>query len=69
MGIAALFFAGAQFDLARFNPAILATWVVLGIGALAVMGGLAGALLPPKVVALSKGRELWRGHSGTIMDG
>ena len=44
VGIAVLFFAAAQFDLARFNPAIVATWAVLGIGALAVIGGLAGAM-------------------------
>ena len=48
VGIAALFFASAQFELDRLNPAILATWVVLSIGALALMGGLAGALLRRK---------------------
>lgn len=44
VGIAALFFAWAQFDLAGFNPAIVATWAVLGVGALAVIGGVVGAL-------------------------
>ena len=45
VGIAALFFAWAQFDLAGFNPAIVATWAVLGVGALAVIGGVVGALV------------------------
>jgi hypothetical protein len=45
VGVAALFFAGAQFDLAGFNPAVVATWAVLGLGALAVIGGLVGALV------------------------
>lgn len=44
VGIAALFFAWAQFDLAGFNPAIVATWAILGLGALAVVGGVVGAL-------------------------
>ena len=45
VGIAALFFACAQLDLAGFNPAIVATWAVLGVGALAVIGGVIGALV------------------------
>jgi len=44
IGVAALFFAGTQFDLAGFNPAVVATWAVLGVGALAVIGGVLGAL-------------------------
>jgi hypothetical protein len=44
VGIAALFFAWAQFDLAGFNPAIVATWAILGLGTLAVIGGVVGAL-------------------------
>ncbi|GAB3039221.1 hypothetical protein GCM10027052_19060 [Parafrigoribacterium mesophilum] len=44
VAIAAFFFAGTQFDLAGFNPAVVATWSVLGLGALAVIGGVAGAL-------------------------
>ena len=45
LGLAAMFFVFAQLDLSRFNPAIILTWVILGIGALAVVGGIAGALL------------------------
>jgi hypothetical protein len=44
LGVAALFFAGIQFDLAGVNPAVVATWAVLGVGALAVIGGVLGAL-------------------------
>jgi hypothetical protein len=44
VAVAAFFFAGAQFDLAGFNPAVVATWSVLGVGALAVIGGVVGAL-------------------------
>ena len=44
LGLAAMFFVFAQLDLSRFNPAIILTWVILGIGALAVVGGIAGAL-------------------------
>jgi hypothetical protein len=44
VAIAALFFTWTQFDLAGFDPAIVATWSVLGIGALAVIGGVVGAL-------------------------
>jgi hypothetical protein len=44
VGIAALFFAWAQFDLAGFNPAVVVTWSVLCLGALAVIGGLIGAV-------------------------
>jgi hypothetical protein len=45
LGLAAMFFTFAQVDLSRFNPAIVLTWVILGIGALAVVGGIVGALL------------------------
>ena len=45
VAVAAFFFAGAQLDLAGFNPAVVATWSVLGVGALAVIGGLLGALV------------------------
>jgi hypothetical protein len=45
LGLAAMFFVFAQLDLSRFNPAIILTWVILGIGTLAVVGGIAGALL------------------------
>jgi hypothetical protein len=45
IGLAAVFFVTAQFDLGRFNPAVIAVWAVLGIGVLTVIGGLAGALL------------------------
>jgi hypothetical protein len=45
IGLAAMFFTFAQFDLSRFNPAIVLTWVILGVGALAVVGGIVGALL------------------------
>ncbi|MEO6504852.1 MAG: hypothetical protein ABIW36_08830 [Terrimesophilobacter sp.] len=44
VGIAALFFIGAQFDLAGFNPAVVATWAVLLVGVLAVIGGVVAAL-------------------------
>jgi hypothetical protein len=45
IGLAAMFFVFAQFDLSGFNPAIILTWVVLGVGALAVVGGIVGALM------------------------
>jgi hypothetical protein len=45
IGLAAMFFTFAQVDLSRFNPAIVLTWVILGVGALAVVGGIVGALL------------------------
>lgn len=43
LSIAALFFTIAQFDLTRVNPGIVAAWVVIGIGSLAIVGGLIGA--------------------------
>lgn len=43
LSIAALFFTIAQFDLTRVNPGIIAAWVVIGIGTLAIIGGLVGA--------------------------
>ena len=43
LSISALFFAIAQFDLTRVNPAVIAAWVVIGIGSLAIIGGLIGA--------------------------
>jgi hypothetical protein len=45
LGLAAMFIVFAQIDLSRFNPAIVLTWVILGIGALAVVGGVVGALM------------------------
>jgi hypothetical protein len=45
IGIAALFFAGTQIDLGGLDPAVVAVWVVLGIGVLAVIGGLIGMLV------------------------
>lgn len=43
LSIAALFFTIAQFDLVRVNPGIVGAWVVIGIGTLAIIGGLIGA--------------------------
>ena len=43
LSIAALFFVIAQIDLTRVNPGIIAAWVVIGIGSLAIVGGLIGA--------------------------
>ncbi len=43
LGIAALFFTFAQLDLSGINPGVVAAWVVIGIGALAILGGLVGA--------------------------
>jgi hypothetical protein len=45
IGLAAWFFLVAQVDLSRFDPGIIAAWAVLGIGALALVGGLLGAVL------------------------
>jgi hypothetical protein len=45
LGLATMFFVFAQINLSRFNPAIVLTWVILGVGALAVVGGIVGALL------------------------
>lgn len=44
IGIAAAFFAFAQFDLSGVGPGVIIAWIVLGIGALAIVGGLLGAL-------------------------
>ena len=44
IGVAVLFFLGSQWDLGRFNPALVTAWTVLGIGTLAVIGGLVAAL-------------------------
>ena len=44
MGIAAAFFAFAQFDLSGVAPGVIVAWIVLGIGALAIVCGLLGAL-------------------------
>ena len=44
MAIAAWFFIFAQVDLSGVAPGVLLAWVVLGIGSLAVVGGLVGAL-------------------------
>ncbi len=44
MAVAAWFFTFAQVDLSGVAPGVLLAWVVLGIGALAVVGGLVGAL-------------------------
>jgi hypothetical protein len=45
LGLAAMFFVFAQFDLSGSNAAIILTWVILGVGALAVVGGIVGALV------------------------
>jgi hypothetical protein len=45
LGIAALFFAMARLDLSEVSPGVIAAWVVIGIGALAVVGGLIGAIV------------------------
>lgn len=44
MAIAAWFFTFAQIDLSGVAPGVLLAWVALGIGALAVVGGVVGAL-------------------------
>lgn len=44
MAIAAWFFTFAQVDLSGVAPGVLIAWVVLGIGSLAIIGGLVGAL-------------------------
>jgi hypothetical protein len=43
--IAALFFAGAQLDLSKYDGMVITTWVVLIVGALTLLGGILGALL------------------------
>jgi hypothetical protein len=43
--IAALFFVGAQLDLSKYDGVVITTWVVLVVGALALLGGILGALL------------------------
>jgi hypothetical protein len=45
IGLAALFFAIARFDFSAFQPGVVAAWAVLGIGALALVGGVLGAIL------------------------
>jgi len=44
IGIAAAFFAFAQFDLSGVSPGVVIAWVVIAIGTLAIVGGLIGAL-------------------------
>jgi len=43
--IAAVFFVWTRFDLNRFEPVVVITWVVLVLGALALLGGILGAVL------------------------
>ncbi|HEU0256533.1 MAG TPA: hypothetical protein VFQ96_01690 [Microbacteriaceae bacterium] len=45
VGIAAVFFTASQVDLSGVSPALIAVWVVLGIGAITITGGVTGALL------------------------
>lgn len=44
MAIAAWFFTFAQIDLSGVAPGVVVAWVALGIGVLAIVGGLVGAL-------------------------
>lgn len=44
IGIAALFFVSSQIDLGPEGLAFLAVWAVLGIGVLAIVGGVIGAI-------------------------
>ena len=44
MGVAALAFTATQWDLSEYHPGVIAAWVAVGIGALAIVGGLLAAL-------------------------
>lgn len=44
IGVAALAFTTTQWDLSEYHPGVVAAWVAVGIGALAIVGGLIAAL-------------------------
>lgn len=44
MGVAALAFTATQWDLSVYHPAVITAWTVVGIGALAIVGGLLAAI-------------------------
>lgn len=44
MGIAALAFTATQWDLSVYHPAVITAWTVVGIGVLAIVGGLLAAI-------------------------
>lgn len=44
LGVAALAFTATQWDLSAYHPGIIAAWVAVGIGALAIVGGLIAAI-------------------------
>lgn len=44
MGVAALAFAATQWDLSVYHPAVITAWTVVGIGVLAIVGGLLAAI-------------------------
>lgn len=44
IAIAVWCFAFSQVDLGDVSPGVVITWIVLGIGSLAIVGGLVGVL-------------------------
>lgn len=44
LGVAALAFTATQWDLSDFHPGIVTAWVAVGLGGLAIVGGLIAAL-------------------------
>ena len=44
LGVAALAFTATQWDLSEYHPGIITAWVAVGIGGLAIVGGLVAAI-------------------------
>lgn len=44
IGVAALAFTATQLDLSVYHPGVVLAWVAVGIGALAIVGGLVAAI-------------------------
>lgn len=44
LGVAALAFTATQWDLSAYHPGVITAWVAVGLGALAIVGGLVAAL-------------------------
>lgn len=44
LGVAALAFTATQWDLSEYHPGIITAWVAVGLGGLAIVGGLVAAI-------------------------
>ncbi|HRN30090.1 MAG TPA: hypothetical protein PK781_10960 [Terrimesophilobacter sp.] len=44
LGVAALAFTARQWDLSEYHPGVITAWVAVGLGGLAIVGGLIAAL-------------------------